>query len=160
MVRIGWGRKSFVAFHTLSWWLGGLSFGWACHHWESCHRWVGINLLVQCNRLIFSVSAYFLDVHPKVQHATHGITSCMCTCQCGNTLQNPECTSQSTKAWDSQVLFWNIKGASVRSNIDQLYFPPTIVIDHYQTVTKHRTWAENGFSQQAIAFVQLTLGFH
>ena len=48
-----------------------------------------------------------------VQHATHGITSCMCTCQCGNTLQNPECTSQSTKAWNSRVLYWNIKDASV-----------------------------------------------
>ena len=48
-----------------------------------------------------------------VQHATHGITSCMSTCQCGNTLQNPECTSQSTKAWNSRVLYWNIMDASV-----------------------------------------------
>ena len=111
--------------------------------------------------IVFSINttstAYFLDVHPTAQRdMEHIVWHHVVHLSVRQHLANPHCTPQSAKALDPRVSLWKHKERRVSVSTHWHMFISTNNSDrgdHYQTVAKHRTWAENGFSQQAIVIV-------
>ena len=114
--------------------------------------------------ILLALRSKFLDVHPMVQRdMQHTVWHHVVHLSVRQHLANPHCTPQSTKALDPRISLWKHKERRVSVSTHWHMFISTNNSDrgdHNQTVAKHRTWAENGFSQQAIVIVRLISGFH